>query len=126
MAKPRKKTVQEWASEGIDPEVIPPNAVTVKRDANYLRSIAVRMRAAVVELTLADVLDDLERAAQGGQMAAIIDVPDRMRALDKLSTAEAIAEALMSQGIAARPVKVETGYGSSSLKIEASWRDVRV
>ena len=109
------------------PPPLAPGCIAVRRDAGYLRSIALRMRQAAVELSIADVLDELERAAQGGQMSAVIDVPDRLRALDKPSVAEALAEALGSVGMEARPVRAmrtnRYGPDSETLMIEASWRE---
>lgn len=116
------------AARSIEPEILPPrkaDEIVVRVDGHHLRTVAARVRAAVVRTELPDVLDTLLWAAQSGQMDANVAVPHCGK-LDPLSVAEAISEHLITLGIAARPaaepVQDNWGRDSKRLVIQATWR----
>jgi hypothetical protein len=116
------------AAKAIEPEIIAPQKagqMVVRVDANYLRTVASRVRVAVVRTEVPAVLDELLWAAKSGQMEAHITVPHCGK-LDPLSVAEAISEHLVTLGMAARPatevVNDSWGREGKRLVIQVTWR----
>ena len=119
---------REPASNAVDPEIIPPRKageLVVRVDGHHLRTVASRVRAAVVKTEVPDVLDELLWAAKSGQMEARVAVPQCGK-LDPLSVAEAISEHLLTLGIHARPatepVRDNWGQEGKRLVIQVTWR----
>jgi len=116
------------AARVVEPEILPPrkaDEIEVRVDGDYLRTVAARVRAAVVKTELPDVLATLLWAADAGQMEALVAVPHCGK-LDPLSVAEAISAHLVTLGIAARPAEepVQDSWGREGkrLVIQATWR----